>query len=348
MNVTDILFHGRKPRPSSTELALFCRKLSYLLGAGLSLKASFPILQGQSLGPVLGRLLPQIHKRVLEGDNFSEALAQTANFPEFILGYIAIGEKTAQLAKVCERLADYYEEKARAKKELTAAFMYPGMVLLMMLGVIILSMVTVLPGYARIFDASDVSLPAITQMLINISEFAANNVIWLALGLIALVTLSIFLAKNKKLISCLQLKIPLVRLGVNLNLAQALSILLSSGIKIEAAVALATDVIDNIYVKKDLQNLSAKLAEGMEFGEALDAISYIEPLLKDLARIGEKTAGLESAMSKCHTCFAADYKHSLNRMNKLIEPIVTLTMGILLAFIMLAVVLPTFELATAF
>jgi len=348
MNISDIILPGRKLTPSGAELALLCRKLSYLLGSGLSLKASFPILQGQSLGATLSRLLPKIHNLVLKGDSFADALKQTANFPEFMLGYVAIGEKTAQLAKVCERLADFYEEQTQARRELVASFMYPSVVLLMMLGVIILSMVTVLPGYARIFEASNVSLPAITQLLIDISAFMADNAIWVAICLVAVVALVIFLAKNKKLLAFLQLKIPLMRLGINLNLAQALSILLSSGIKIEAAVNLCTDIMDNVRVKKDLKALAANLAGGMEFAEALETINYIDPLLCDMARIGEKTAGLETAMTKCHSYFAADYKHGLKRANKLIEPIVTLTMGILLAFIMLAVVLPTFELATAF
>ena len=349
-NISDILFPGRKRAIPHAQLALFCRKMSYLIGSGLSLRAAFPILQGQSLGAVLGVVLPRVHMRIMKGESFCDALKAEADFPQFMLGYIAIGEKTAQLANVCGKLADYFEEQARAKKELTAALLYPATVLLMMFAVITLSMLTVLPGYARIFEASGVSLPGITRVLMNISAFMIANMLPLFIVLTVAVTALIILAKSRygqAVFSFFQIKIPLSRQGVNLNLSQALSILLSSGIRLSEAVLLCTDIIGNTRVKADLQKLSASLAEGINFADALKAIPYIDPLLHDLAQVGEKTGDLPRAMEKCQSYFATDYKYNLNRMNKLVEPIITLTMGVLLAIVMLAVVLPTFELATA-
>ena len=349
-NISDILFPGRKKKIPTTELALFCRKMSYLLGSGLSLRVALPILQGQSLGPGLGAVLPQIHMRIMKGDSFCDALKAIADFPEFMLGYIAIGEKTAQLAKVCEKLADYYEEQTQAKKEMLSALLYPATVFLMMIAVILISMLTVLPGYAQIFETSNVTLPFITQILMSASTFMANNILLLSVVLVAIIAIVASLVSSKygrTIISFFQLKIPLTRQAINLNLSQALSILLTSGINLSEAVLLCANIIDNIYVKQDLQKLSANLAEGMEFADTLKAISYIDPLLHDLAHVGERTGDLPQAMEKCHSYFVIDYKYNLNRMNKLIEPIITLTMGILLAIVMLAVVLPTFELATA-
>ena len=349
-NISDILFPGRKKKIPHSELALFCRKLSYLLGSGLSLRAAFPILQGQSLSAGLRATLPQVHTRLMKGDSFCDALKAEAHFPEFMLGYIAIGERTAQLAQVCEKLADYYEEQTQAKKEILAALLYPATVLLMMLAVITLSMLTVLPGYARIFEASNVNLPAITQILMNASAFMVSNALLLFIGLGVTITALIILANSRYgqgIFSFFQLKIPLARQGVNLNLSQALSILLTSGIKLSEAVILCTNIIDNTRVRADLQKLSVSLAEGIGFADALKSMPYIDPLLHDLAHVGEKTGDLPQTMEKCHSYFAMDYKYKLNRMNKIIEPIITLTMGVLLAIVMLAVVLPTFELATA-
>jgi len=349
-NISDILFPGRKKKIPSGELALFCRKMSYLLGSGLSLRVALPILQGQSLGPGLSAVLPQIHMRIMKGDSFCDALKAMADFPEFMLGYIAIGEKTAQLAKVCEKLADYYEEQTQAKKELLSALLYPSTVFLMMIAVIILSMLTVLPGYAQIFEGSNVTLPVITQILMSASAFMVGNVLLLSIVFVMIIAGIAVLVSSKygrAIISFFQLKIPLSRQGINLNLSQALSILLTSGINLSEAVLLCTNIINNMRVKKDLQKLSTNLAEGMTFADALKSIPYIDPLLYDLANVGEKTGGLPQAIEKCHSYFVIDYRYNLKRMNKLIEPIITLTMGILLAIVMLAVVLPTFELATA-
>jgi len=349
MNISDVIFRNRKRSVPIKDLALFCRKLTYLLAAGLPIKAALPILQGKSLGLTLGAVLPQVHKRVMKGDSFSDALKLEGVFPEFMIGYIAIGEKTAQLAKVCGKLADYYEQQAKTRQALFAALMYPTAVLLMMFGVIVLAMVTVLPGYARIFEASNIALPVITAMLLDASAFLTENIILLSGGfLIAIITIGIFIGSKpgKDLISGAELNISILRQAVNLHLTQALSLLLASGIRLSEAVLLCMGLTDNVRVKRDLQELSKNLSEGLGFSDSLDAIPYIDPLLRDLARVGEKTGDLAQSMERCLDYFVADYKHNITRANKLIEPIITLVMGILIALVMLAVVLPTFELAT--
>ena len=348
MSVSDIIFRNRKRKAPIKDLALFCRKLTYLLAAGLPIKAALPTLQGKSLGSVLGSVIPLVHKRVIKGDSFSDALKLEGVFPEFMVGYIAIGEKTGQLAIVCAKLADYYEQQAKTRRELFAALMYPIAVLIMMFGVIILAMVTVLPGYARIFEASNVALPVMTAMLLDISAFLTENILLLAGGfLIMFITGVIFIGSKhgKRLISGVELKIPILRQAVNLHLTQALSLLLASGVRLSEAVLLCMNLTGNVRVKRDLRELSKHLSAGLGFSDSLESIPYIDPLMQDLARVGEKTGDLTQSMERCLDYFVADYKHNIARVNKLIEPIITLVMGILIALVMLAVVLPTFELA---
>ena len=348
-SISDIIFSRSKRKIPLMDLALFCRKLAYLLSSGLPIKTVLPILQGKSLGSTLGTVVPQVHKRVMRGDSFSDALEQEGSFPEFMLGYIAIGEKTGQLAKACEKLADYYEYQAKIRRELIAALVYPTAVLIMMIGVIVLAMVTVLPGYSRIFEASDIALPRVTALLLDISAYLSRHAAPLVVGIITVVALLIFFAKShtgKNGFAQAELKIPILRQAINLHLAQALSLLLSSGIKLSEAMLLCTGLIGNVRVKKDLEELSGKLSGGTGFSDALENISYIDPLFCDMARVGEQTGELYKSMERCLEYFTVDYRHSINRLNKLIEPVITLVMGVLIALVMLAVVLPTFELAT--
>jgi type II secretory pathway component PulF len=95
-----------------------------------------------------------------------------------------------------------------------------------------------------------------------------------------------------------------------------------------------------------LKDLSKNLHNGLSFSESLESITYINPLLRDLALVGEKTGDMPKIMERCLEYFAADYRHNIARVNSFIEPIITIIMGIVIAFIMLAVVLPTFELAS--
>ena len=348
MNISDVILRKKRKVPVK-DLALFCRKMAYLSASGLQIKAALPILQGKSLGGVIGAALPHVHTRVMKGDSFSDALKMEEVFPEFMVGFVTIGEKTAQLAKVCEKLADYYELQAKTRREIIGALMYPIAVLILMFGVILLAMVTVLPGYARMFETSNAELPAITAMLLSASSFVAENILWLAGSAVAIaIAVAVFIgsSRGKTMLACAELKIPLMRQAVNLHLVQALSLLLGSGIMLSEAVFLSMGVTENILVKNDLRALSVKLSEGHGFSESLEAIPYIDPLLRDLTRIGEKTGDLAQSVERCLECFVEDYKHSVVRANKLVEPVITIVMGILIALVMLAVVLPTFELAT--
>jgi type IV pilus assembly protein PilC len=286
----------------------------------------------------------------MQGDSFSAAIKKTGVFPSFMYGYISIGEQTARLPTVCGHLADYYEGQAQTSDELKAAMMYPAAVTIMMLGVIILAVVMVLPGYTRVFAASGVALPGLTRALLSVSDFVAlHGLLMAALFLFAVIAIVIFLQgdRGKQFIALLSLKIPLVRQSISYRLAQAMDLLLSAGLSVSSAIPLCMEVMPNQKVKTDLSRLLMELKSGLAFWEALSGIKYIDPLFAGMARIGEETGQLTQTMEKCHIYFEQNFRHTIRRLNKLIEPIITIFLGILLAFIMLAVVLPTFELATS-
>ncbi|MCL1862458.1 MAG: type II secretion system F family protein [Defluviitaleaceae bacterium] len=159
---------------SLRDLAVFCRKASFLFSAGLPVKEAMPILSEQAK---IGRVVSDLHSMMLQGESFSGALRTAQIFPSFMCGYISIGERTAQLPDVCARLADYYESRAQAEEELVAALAYPVVVSIMMLSVIALAITLVLPEYSRIFDSFGVSLPPFTSALLRFSDFAAANIV---------------------------------------------------------------------------------------------------------------------------------------------------------------------------
>jgi type IV pilus assembly protein PilC len=134
---------------------------------------------------------------------------------------------------------------------------------------------------------------------------------------------------------------------LNFRLSQALSLLLSSRITISEAITICTEVMDNSIVRKDLLEISAKVNSGEAFWQSLDGVPYINPLFVSLAQVGEDTGSLPHTIHKCSAYCEESYKHSVRRLNKLIEPLITLILGVLLAAVMISIILPTFELATA-
>jgi type IV pilus assembly protein PilC len=330
------------------DLAVFCRKTAFLLDSGLQIKEAIPILCEQTSG-ALGNVLPKIHSDILQGESFSHAL-KTAGASVFMCGYVKIGERTARLPEVCSRLADFHEAQAQTEEELHATMIYPAAVATMMLCVIVMAVTFVLPGYSQIFDASGVALPQFTSILLRASDFLSRNIFFVLVVIFFVVASGGFFFRGEKgraLSARLKLKIPILKQRLNCDLTQALSMLLASGLSVSDALPMCADMTNSPIVRRDLSNLSAKVNSGAAFWRALQEISYINPLLVELARVGEETGNLPRAMEKCSAYFEASYRHALRRLNKLVEPAITLILGVVLAAIMLAIILPTFELATA-
>ncbi|MCL2047811.1 MAG: type II secretion system F family protein [Defluviitaleaceae bacterium] len=329
-------------KPSKRVLAVFCRKLAFLLDAGISLKEALPMLGGQR--NALGAAVKDLHKMILQGESLSLALKSAGVFPAFMCGYVAVGEHVAQLAEVFTRLADYYDAKAKNEEELTAAMVYPLLVSAMMLGVLVMAVTFVLPGYSRIFDASGVALPRFTLGLLAAADFFAANRGAVLCGFLGfLLAMSFFL--RSRLAHFAALKIPIFRQNINRNLSQVLALLLSSGLNISAAVPLCGEVLENSVIRADLKKLAAKISSGVAFCDALGELSYVEPILVELARVGEESGSFASALQKCSEYLEESHSRAVRRVNKLIEPVVTLVLGVVLGVVMLAIILPTFQLA---
>jgi len=340
---------GYTPKAPFRELSVFSRKLSFLLDAGVSIKAALSIVSEQLHGRVLRRLLPGLTTRVEQGESFSNAISATGAFPAFFHGFVGIGESTATLPQVMEQLADFYDNRAQTRDELTAALLYPIIVSIMMLGAMVLAVTFVLPGYSRIFAATDTPLPTLTRGLMHASEFMAANAVLVAIAFFTIPVGTIFIAKSKQgreTLAALELRIPFMRLGINFRLTQALHLLLSAGLPVSQALPLAEDVISNIRVRRDLSKISAQMSAGKPFWETLAALPYIDPLLIGFAKVGEEAGRMPQTMEKCQAYYSQSYSRALKRLNKLVEPIITLVLGVGLGIIMLAVILPTFELAT--
>jgi len=348
-DVTSLFKINYTPKAPYRELSVFSRKLSFLLGAGIPIKTALGIVSEQLQERGLRKHLTKLNTKVQQGESFSSALKDTSVFPAFFCGFVAIGEATAKLPQVMEQLADFYEEQAQTKDELVAALIYPIAVAVLMLGVIIMAITFVLPGYSRIFAATGAPLPTLTRGLLHISQAVTEHGHWVVIIISVVVFSCIFFAKStpgRVFIGKIILRIPIIKLGVNFHITQALHLLLSAGLPISQALPLTADVMENLQVKKDIHKLSIYLEIGKSFGEALGEIPYIDHLLINLARIGEETGCLPQTIEKCQIYFTRSYKRAIKRLNKLIEPIITLVLGIGLGIIMLAIILPTFELAT--
>ncbi|MCL2405685.1 MAG: type II secretion system F family protein [Defluviitaleaceae bacterium] len=348
-DIGSLLKPGYHQKATFRELSVFARKLSFLLGAGVPIKAALSIVSEQLPGRCLRRLVPSLAAKVEQGESFSHSIRGTGAFSDFFCGFVSIGEATATLPQVMEQLADFYDDWAQTRDELIAALLYPIIVSIMMLGVIILAVTFVLPGYSRIFAATDTPLPALTRGLLMASEFLTTNAIFVAICfLFALIVLALFYKSTygREATAVVELRIPVMRLGINFRLTQSLHLLLTAGLPVSQALPLVEGVMSNVRVRRDIIKISAQMGVGKPFWETLNKAPYIDPLLIGFAKVGEETGRMTQTMEKCQAYYSQAYKQAVRRLNKLVEPIITLVLGVGLGVIMLAVILPTFELAT--
>jgi type IV pilus assembly protein PilC len=287
--------------------------------------------------------LKEVQEHVMRGDGLSAALTATGLFPAFLCGLTAVGELTAGLPKVMEQMAEYYERQAQTQNELKAVMMYPAAVTVLMLLVMGIAAVYVLPNYGRVFAASDVALPAITQVLLGISDF----LIAYPYGLLALLSLlaagAVLLFKSETG-DRLKLFFPIYRHLINLHFTQAMTLLLTSGQPLPSAIPICSLVLANKRARRDIAAAAVSINEGRAFWEALSPIRYMDDLLIGMIRVGEETGRLPQTLEKCQIYFAQSYRQSVNRTSKLVEPVITVILGLLLGFMMLAIILPTFAL----
>jgi len=227
--------------------------------------------------------------------------------------------------------------------------MYPAIVTAMMLGVVVLAVTFVLPGYSRIFAASGTELPMLTRGLLTVSGFMAVYGMWVLPGLLAVFILFIAFVRStggRGVVSRLLLFIPLYRHSINFLLAQSLYLLLNAGLPVSLALPHAQEVMENVRVRQDLFQISAQMEMGKPFWQSVAEIGYIDTMFTGMARVGEESGRMPQIMDKCRVYYSQTYRTAIRRVNKLVEPIITLAVGAGLAIIMLAVILPTFELAT--
>ncbi|MDR3239544.1 MAG: type II secretion system F family protein [Clostridiales bacterium] len=349
-----------------TDLASSCRAMSFILGAGVELSGAFAILTGQAPGAITGgqairqkdrrfqKRLAEIYERLLKGQSLSACYASVPFFPPLLSHMCRVGERSGRLPEVMETLADYYEHELKNRQSLQGAMIYPAIVSVMMIGVIILTLLFVIPSYAQIFEAEDLALPWPTQIMMSLSQFLtaypAPSV--MAAFASAAGPIAFFKSgKGKMAIEFLKARLPglkgFCRQTMNLRFCRCLSIMLGAGETLPAAVETAGQVLGGSYFTPIFQSIRVSLEEGRPFWATLTQFDCFDPMLTNMARIGEETGQLAETLQKCAAYFQNKSDHNTALLNRLIEPGVILVLGVVLGFITLSVILPTFTLTSA-
>lgn len=336
---------------SDNDLAWATRQLASLLGASLPLEAALSATVEQAEKKHIAQTLSAVRADVRSGMRLADALAaRPRDFPSIYRALIAAGEESGDLAQVMERLADYIEERNNLRGKILTAFIYPGVVGLVSIGIVIFLLSYVVPQVVSAFSQARQDLPGLTLAMLNASDFIRA---WGALCFAALVggfwCWRLYLRNPVARLNWHSrvLRLPLIGrfvLGLNTaRFASTLAILGGAGVPLLRALEAARQTLSNDRLSQSVSDATAKVREGVNLAPALALEKVFPPVLIHLIASGEKTGSLPPMLERAAQTLSRDIERRAMGMTALLEPLMIVVMGAVVLVIVMAVLLPIIE-----
>jgi general secretion pathway protein F len=342
-----------KPSISSKELALMTRQLATLLAAGLPLAEVLAAVAEQTEKSRTKGLILSVRSKVLEGHALAAALYDYPEaFSALYCSTIAAGEKSGHLDTVLQRLADYTEQHYQMRQKIQHALIYPTVMLLVAFSILIFLLDYVVPKMITVYSNIGQALPPLTVLLIAIS----NNLRSLGLYLLITMIFTVFLfrhtmKKNLKFrtqVHRLLLRLPLIGNAIKVTntarFSRTFAILSAAGVSLLEAMTLAAKLLTNLPIRTAIEAAIHRIREGANISLALKQTRYFPPMSLHLIASGEASGQLENMLERAANNQDSEITRLIETSLALFEPAITLVMGAFVLFIVLAILLPIFQL----
>ncbi len=341
-----------KHRLSATELSLVTRQLATLVGSALPLEQALQAVARESEKPGTRSLLMAIRTRVMEGHTLASALDEHPSvFPEIYRATVSAGEQSGHLEVVLERLADYTEARQQMRQKFTLALLYPLILTSIAILVVIGLLTYVVPQVVQVFDSLGQELPLLTRALLASSAFLLEHGVLILLGLLLVVVAFVLLMRRpgfRHAIQRMQLRLPIAgRLTRGMNTGRytrTLSILLASSVPVLEALRIAGQVLSNLPMREAVEKTAVKVREGAQLHTSLGESGYFPPMTVQLIASGEASGNLELMLDRAAMQQDRETETLIATMLGLFEPLLILGMGLMVLVIVLAILLPIFDL----
>jgi general secretion pathway protein F len=337
---------------SALDLALMTRQLATLTRAGLPLEEALLAVSEQSEKPRTKSTLLGVRAKVLEGHTLAAGLEDFPSaFPIVYRATIAAGEQAGRLDTVLERLADYTEARHSLRQKVSHALIYPIVLTTLAITIITLMLVYVVPKVVGVFESTGQTLPILTRALIALSAFLQNWWWLLLAGLAAIIFAAVRILRQerpKRAVHGWLLRLPLIgRVTRGLNTARftrTLSILSSSGVPVLEALGISASVVTNLPMRSAVEDATIRVREGGAIGTALSRSKLFPPMSIHLISSGEVSGELDSMLERAATHQENEMDSLLNTMLSVLEPALIIFMGLIVLAIVMAILLPIFQL----
>lgn len=343
-----------QPRISVSELAMVTRQLATLVQANLPLDECLQAAAEQSRKARTKGLLLQVRSRVAEGHTLAYAMGEfPLVFNEMYRAMVNAGEHAGFLGPVLAQLADYNEQRQYTAQKMKMAMIYPLILVGVAVAVVVALMVFVVPELIGIFAHTNRELPLLTRGLIAASDFSRDYALWVLLAAVVLVIglrRWLRLPARRKRWHGLLLRLPgisrLVTAVDTARFASTLSILMASGVPLLQSLHIAGQVLTNLVLRDDSARVAERVQEGSSLHRALRESGRFPPMMVHMVASGETSGELETMLQRSATNQERELEMTLGTMMSLLEPLLVVFMGAMVLVIVMAILLPIFDLNT--
>jgi general secretion pathway protein F len=344
---------GAGGRIKMRDVALMTRQLSVLLHAGMPLIEALGALLDQTSNARLKKIVYDVRAKVNEGSRLADAMkAHPKAFSDLYVSMVGAGESSGALEQVLTRLADIQERQVRLKNRVTSALMYPILMALFGVGVITFLMIGIVPKIAEMFKRQGRELPGITNMLIGSVDFVTQWWWLIALGVFGVFALWrawIARPEGRRQWDKAKLRMPLYgslysRMMVG-RLSRTLGTMLESGLNMMNALDVVKSVLQNRILEQALDDVKTGVRRGRDLAQPLRETGQFPPMLIHMTELGERSGELEGMLIKVADWYDEEVELSVDALVSLLEPIMIVVMGVFVGFLVLAILLPIFQMS---
>lgn len=341
----------RRRRVDAQEFLVFNQELAALLKAGLPLLHTLDLIVERMAPGTFLSVLTEVRDRVRTGEDLSEAFARHDDlFPRLYPSILKAGERSGELEGVLRRFIRYQKLVLDARKRIVSALIYPAVLVVVSILMILVMMVFVVPQFETFFAGADVQLPLITRTMLAIGTTLQSNwFLLLAGGLVGYFLLRQWhnTPAGARAIDGLRIKLPFLgpvlhRFSLS-EFCRSLATLLAGGMPLVPSLEIAVAAVGNAEIRQRLEPTIQKVREGKAFYEALEESDIFTELAIDMVQVGESTGALDEMLSNVSDFFDDQVETRMQRLLTLVEPIMLVFMGIVVAIILISLYLPLFS-----
>jgi type IV pilus assembly protein PilC len=339
---------------NTREFLVFNQELATLLKAGMPLVQSLDLLRRRVDSPLFRGVLDDVYEKVRSGTALSDAFASHSGlFPRVYAASLVAGERSGNLDAVLRRYVEYTKVIATVKRKTISALVYPAILTSLALVLVSIIVLKVVPAFADFYDSFGAELPLATRVILGISEFVRGQFLLLVvvLGTLVAVFVGWVRARGQKArFHHLVLGVPMLghvaRKLATSQMSRTLATLLGGGLPLVNALDIAAQSIGNQYMAAQLEIVSARVREGESFAAALEARHAFPDVAVKMAEVGESTGALQDMLNTVADFYDEEIATNMERFITLVEPVLLVVMGIVIAGLLLALYMPLFQLSS--